>query len=228
MENRLIKAVFIDIDNTLLDFNKSAKEAVKSSFLQENLEYDESVFDTFTKINDAMWLDIEKGVLTKEMHSKIRWKRIFEALGIERDGESFEEVFIHHLNRSAIPVDGAGEMLEYLSGKYTLYAASNGSQSQQEGRLEIAGFLKYFKDVFTSGRMGFHKPDVRFFEGCFTEIPYSKQEVMLIGDSLSADVKGGKDFGIKCCWFNFFNIPCPEEAKPDFEIYSPEEITKIM
>ena len=114
----MIKAVFIDIDNTLLDFNKCALWSMKKSFEDYNLNFKEQMFDTFNLVNNRLWLEIEKGKLTKEELYACRWNMIFAILGIDVDGVQFENVFYSYLTESAEPVDGALETLKYLSGKY--------------------------------------------------------------------------------------------------------------
>lgn len=225
----MIKAVLIDVDNTLLDFNKCAESSIKRAFSEKNIEYTPEVFSAFTRINDALWVQIEKGLLTRAEHAKIRWNRIFSELNIKLDGIEFEKIFIKHLDESDVPVENAESILKYLSAKYPIYAASNGTQQQQTKRLEKAGLLKYINAVFTSEKMGAHKPNAGFFENCLKELPVlGKSDIMLIGDSLEADIKGAVDFGIKCCWFNYFGLEKPKDISPDYTVDSLLDIKEIL
>ena len=196
----MIKAVFIDIDNTLLDFNKCALWSMKKAFEDYNLNFNEQMFDTFNTVNNRLWLEIEKGDLTKEELYACRWNMIFAILGIDVDGVRFENVFYSYLTESAEPVDGALEILKYLSGKYIVCAASNASYEQQIKRLDNAGMTEYLDKIFISEQIGFSKPKKEFFEKCFEEIaPILPSEAVMIGESMTADVGGGKAAGMKTC-----------------------------
>lgn len=199
----MLKAILLDVDNTLLDFDLGAKQAIKEAFAETKLDYTENVYETFTRINNGLWHDIEKGLLTREGLYKIRWPRIFEALGIAADGVAFEKLFLSHLRESAIPVEGAIELVEYLYGKYTLCIASNAAYNQQILRLKKAGLYGYMKHIFISEKIGAPKPTKAFFKHCINALqPIKAEEVMIIGDSLTADIEGAAEFGIQSCLFN--------------------------
>ena len=113
----MLKAVLMDIDDTLLDFGKCAEQAMRIGFAEWGLPYDDSTYATFTRINDGLWLMIERGELTTQQLFQFRWNRIFEALGIQADGAAFEKRFLDLLYETAIPVDGADEICRYLKKK---------------------------------------------------------------------------------------------------------------
>lgn len=198
----MIKAVLIDIDNTLLDFGKSAYSAIKDGFADRRLEFNENVMNVFHSVNDFLWGKIEKGGLTKEELFDVRWKMIFEKLEINADGHEFETYFRKYLFDSAFPIDGAVDLLKYLSSKYKIYSASNGANNQQINRLTNAGMIDYMQAVFTSQALGVQKPDKVFFEKCLDIMNCTYDEVIMIGDSLNADICGAKNVGIKTCLYS--------------------------
>ncbi len=181
----MLKAVLMDIDDTLLDFGKCAEQAMRIGFAEWGLPYDDSTYATFTRINDGLWLMIERGELTTQQLFEFRWNRIFEALGIQADGAAFEKRFLDLLYETAIPVDGADEICRYLKEKYILCAASNAFHDQQLNRLEMAG------------------------------LHVAADECMMIGDSLTADITGGKNAGMKTIWYNHMHRPVPERCEAD-------------
>ncbi|MCR5652898.1 MAG: HAD family hydrolase, partial [Ruminococcus sp.] len=123
----MIKVVFIDVDNTILSFDEYVKFIMKKGFSEYGLrDYEEWMYDEFVGINLKLWRQIEKKELTFEKLGRARWNMVFEKLGINFDGIVFEQYFRDNLHDSAIPVDGAYDMLGYLSEKYILCAASNG------------------------------------------------------------------------------------------------------
>lgn len=200
----MIKALLIDIDNTIIDFGKSSALAMKLSFEERGLCYNDTVYTVFHQVNDGLWQQIEQKTFAKERLREVRWNLIFERLGIDADGEEFELIFKKYLAKCAEKVDGAEEMLSYLKGKYILCAASNGPHFEQFSRLEECGLLQYFDHVCVSEDAGADKPDEKFFEYCMSKLcGISRNEVMIIGDSLSADIRGGKRFGLKTCFFDF-------------------------
>lgn len=224
----MITTVFIDIDDTLLDFNESAKEAIKIIMDKNNLRYTPVVFDTFLNINNMLWDKIEKGTLTKSELFEIRWNMIFNELGINFDGKIFEDIFRARLSDCAVPVPHAKELLEYLHRKYTVYAASNAILKQQEKRLSKAGMLKYIDKMFISDQLGFFKPSRDFFDVCFSQLPnLSVDKAIIIGDSATADINGGADYGLKTCWFNRSGMS-HKGVKADYIVSSLDEIFDIL
>ncbi len=217
----MIKAVFVDIDNTLLSFDGYVKQCMKDGFQHFGLkEYEPYMFDIFTQENNKLWLQLEQGTLTFEHLEEIRWAKIFEKLGIEFDGITFEKYFRSYLHDSAILVDHAYEMVEYLSKKYILCLASNGPYEQQCNRIKIAKLDTFFQYAFISEKLGISKPSIEFFERSFEELNKDREEkilpeeTMIIGDSLTSDMQGGINYGMHTC---FFNLKKKKEIPDDIE-----------
>ena len=225
----MIKALLIDIDDTILDFDAYVRDAMKNGFAEFGLgEYIEEKYLTFERVNSGLWHAIEKGELTFNELKRIRWNRVFDALGIDFDGVRFEKYFRDFLFYSGIPMDGAGEMLEYLSGKYLICTASNGPYDQQIHRLQVADFYKYFKYNFISESVGASKPSEEFFSYCLTTLGLSAGEVMMIGDSPTSDMLGAYQSGIKTCYFDIKNKPLPEGVRVDHRVTKLFELRNIL
>ncbi len=223
----MIKAIFIDIDGTLLDFEACVEESMRCGLLENGIEYKPEMLETFHKINDGFWRDLEKGKISFEELLERRWATVFDALGINLNGPKFETYFRKRLHESAIPMEGSFEMLEYLSGKYRLFAASNGPHEQQIERLRKADMLRFFEEVFTSGKIGAEKPSADFFTYCFDKTGDIKpEESVMLGDSLTSDMKGGNGFGMKTIWLNLKGKEKPEWV--DFEIKSLDEVKNVV
>ena len=170
--NDKIKVLFLDIDNTLLDFDVAAAWAMEQCFQKAGLEYKSEMFAAFTEENNKIWQRIERKELTMDDLFYVRWQAILGHLGLEADGVEMEKEFRVLLNLSAVPVEGAEEILTYLKQqKYCLCAASNGPYDQQINRLKKADMLKYFAHCFVSEKVGADKPSQRFFDGCLKELP---------------------------------------------------------
>lgn len=205
----MIEVVFLDIDNTILDFDAYVKKAMKDGFELFHLpKYEDYMFQVFENNNIRLWREIEQGKLDMEGLREIRWNLIFDELGIQGDGVTFEDFFRKELNKSAIPENDALEILEYLSSKYIVCAASNGPYKQQMNRIEIGGLTKYFEEIFISENVGASKPTKEFFDTCFSRLEQkigkkvSPENTVMIGDSLTSDISGGKGYGMKTCLYN--------------------------
>ncbi len=215
----MLTTVLLDIDNTLLDFHAGAEQCIREGFAAWGLPYTDQTFGIFTPINNRLWREIELGTRTREQLYQERWRIIFAALGIDADGPAFEVEFRQRLTKSAVPVEGAMEILPYLADKYTLCAASNGPYQQQIDRLQRAGMFDYFTHLFISEEMGHQKPTRRYFELCMERLGQpDKDGVMIIGDSLTADVGGGRDFGIKTGWYNHDKQEHPANLSADVTV----------
>ena len=226
----MFTTVFLDVDNTLLDFHKCSTKAMKQAFGEFGLTWTDDFLPTFHTVNNALWRQLEGGEIpSRKALFEIRFDRVFEAAGICCDGKAFEERFQQLLTLSHEPVEGALEMVKYLAGKYTLCAASNSAYQHQLHRLEAAGMLPYFTHVFVSEEAGITKPDPGFFRWCFEKLgnPH-KDSVVMIGDSLTADVAGCVNFGIACCWFNFEGAAVPEDLKAWKVVDSLAEVQEIL
>jgi 2-haloacid dehalogenase len=223
------KIILLDLDNTIIDFNECARHSIINSFKKHGFTYTEDVFETFITENVNIWKRLENGEIDKPFLRANRWNIILDKLGIKFDGTIIEEEFENGVSEFAFPVDGAYELLDYLNGKYDLYVVSNGFRFVQENRIKIGGYNKYFKDLFVSEDIGIQKPDIRFFNYCYEKIGYPpKEDLILIGDSLSADIKGGNNFDIETIWFNKNNDKPTSDIKATYIVSKLSEIKNIL
>ena len=191
--------VFVDIDDTLLDFTKCSNTAIKSACDKFGVPYTTTLVDTFHPINLDLWHKLERKEVTKEKLFDTRFQIVFDKLGIKADGIAFESAFRENFHESAILVDGAREVMEYLHSKYTVYAASNASMHQQTNRMKKAGLDKYLDGYFVSEDIGFPKPQKEFFDACFKSLPQEKpQDVGRISLCRKAAVACSSVFAPSC------------------------------
>lgn len=223
------KTILLDLDNTIIDFNECARHSIMDIFQDLGFHYDENVFDTFITENVKIWKRLELGEIDKIYLRANRWNIILGKLGIDYDGTIIEERFENGVAKGAYPVEYAYELLQYLYNKYDIYVVSNGFRFVQESRVKIGKFDKYFKELFLSEDIGIQKPDIRFFDYCYEKLGSPpKEELILIGDSLSADIKGGNNFGIDTIWFNKNNDPAPSDIIPTYTVEKLLHIKDIL
>ncbi len=200
----MIRAVFFDVDDTLLDFDRCAAVATRRCFDRFCLPMPEQTMEVFFRINHGMWRGIEEGTLTLDEHRRTRWQRILKALGVDFDGPRLEEAFREELTECHELVDGASELLCALKGKCRLYLASNAADAaSQRRRLAASGLADLVDGVFLSGELGVYKPSAEFFRACFARLgDLLPRETLMVGDSPAADMAGGKAFGMHTCLFD--------------------------
>ena len=203
--------------------------------------FPEDLDKTFHPINDSLWRELEKGNITIDDIHANRWKRILLALGMEEEakrGAELEKEFVYRLRFAALPVEGARELLDYLEGRYILCVGSNGPIDQQLRRLTDADMISFIGEerVFTSGEIGFSKPQKPFFDVCLdrlngtlnpAEEPLRPEEILMIGDSLTADIGGAHDYGMKTIWYDHKHkgAQTPGAEKADVRV---EDLADIM
>lgn len=205
----MIRAVLLDIDDTLLSFEAAVRQAMREGFPRFGLgEYREEMLPVYNRVSGDLWRQIERGELTHEGLMRVRWNRVFRALGLEGDGPAFEDYFREVLFWSAVEVPGACELLAWLAPRYVVCAASNGPYGQQVNRLRVAGMLGSFDHVFISEKVGAQKPSREFYDVCMGKLRAAEcpglapAEVMVVGDSLTSDMAGGAAYGMRTCWYH--------------------------
>lgn len=222
------KTLLFDADGTLLDFQKSEEMALISTFEQYSIPLTNQVKELYEKINQSLWERFEKGEIDKHTVLYTRFVQLFHELGIQEDGEHFEDDYQEALGRGAYLLDGALEIVQKLAMKYELYIVTNGVSKTQYSRLNETGLSKLVKDIFVSEDIGFQKPQIEYFDYVFTHIPdFEKEKAIIIGDSLSSDMLGGIQAGIDTCWYH------PEQTTVNslevtYEIKNLEELLTIF
>lgn len=224
------KLILIDIDDTLLDFDLSAHSAILAAASEYGLEGTEELLSAFDRINPTLWESVEKKEITKKRLFEIRWDTVFGELnGCFPRGTDFENAFKLALRTAAVPIEGAAELLGYLSSKYTLCVASNSTLLQQETRLKAAGMRHFFDKIFVSDLIGAEKPSREFFDYCFAGLEsITPEESVMIGDSLSADIAGGNRYGMTTVFIDRGKPNRHPEIIPDFTVTALSEIKKLL
>lgn len=228
----MIKYLFFDLDDTIFDFKKAEKIALRNTLIELNIDPTDKILSRYSEINVTQWKLLELGKLTRDEVKERRYQLLFDEFKLNSSAKEATSIYEEKLKVGHYFIDGAEELLEKLYAKYSLYLVSNGATAVQNSRLDSSGIRKYFKDIFISQEIGCDKPSKLFFDICFSSIPnFNKDEAVIVGDSLSSDIQGGINAGIKTVWFN------PKQEKtsipiPDYEIKTladlPDLIKKIM
>ena len=221
--------VFLDADDTLLDFLKTARAAIRESFRRFGLAPTDDLIRRYSAINQSCWERMERGEITRDRVLIERFEILFARLGAEIDPRVFENTYQTLLGQHAFLVEGAEDILAYLRPQYKLYIASNGVAATQDSRFRDAGLSGWFDDIFISERIGHHKPEKAYFDACFARIPgFRRDRAIIVGDSLSSDIQGGVNAGIATCWFNYRRRAPRDDVRPDYTINALEELKHIL
>lgn len=224
-----IRAIFFDLDDTILDFGRAEASALRRVLTEEGIPAGDAVLARYHDINAAQWVLLEEGKITRPQVLIRRFDLLFNELGVTGDPEAVCERYEEYLAGEAWFVPGAEALLEALAPRYNLYIASNGTAAVQHRRLAAAGIGKYVQKVFVSQEVGADKPSPAFFDACFAAIPgLPRQEALMVGDSLTSDIRGGRNAGMAACWFNPQKKPGRKDIRPDFEIHSLEELPQLL
>lgn len=197
----MYKAIFFDIDDTLLDFSAASQAAFYQSFQMLDIDVEDQYYPTFQNIDHALWQTQKLGKITVDDVINLRFQQLFITLDIDADCVAMRDAFQYHLSLEATIEKGVDEILDYLHPKYTLYTASNGILAMQKSRLQRANLSGYFHELFISSDIGYEKPDPRFFEKCLTRSQLFANEILFVGDSWAADIVGATNYGIDACWY---------------------------
>ncbi len=214
--------LLFDLDQTLLDFHASEKLALKAVLEAQGLEFSQQRYDAFKQINKSLWLEFEKGEITKLQLFETRFRRLFELCRCDVDKMDLAQInsdFIDAMAKSGVLMDGALELLERLTkdiADVRIYIVTNGVTRNALGRIASTGLGRFISEVFVSEEIGAAKPAKEFFDAVTKAIGEPDESYLVIGDSLTSDMLGAKNAGLTSCWF----MPCGDvqQAIADYEI----------
>lgn len=225
----MIRHVFLDVDNTILDFNKAEAIALEKTLSALSVPHSPEVIRRYSQLNLAQWKLLEQGKLTREQVKVRRYQLLFDELKTDASPEKAARIYEGLLGQGHYFMDGAVEMLQALYGSFHLYLATNGTASVQKSRLKSAEIEPFFEQIFISEELGCNKPETAFFKRCFAAIPdFKKEEAVMVGDSLTSDILGGIRAGIRTVWFNKDLNESSGEIRPNHTIKALSELPGLL
>ena len=221
--------LFLDLDDTILDFHKAERIAISRTIRSFGVEPTEEVLNRYHLINKWHWEQLELGTMTRDQVLKNRFGVLFKELGVQVDKTACARAYERNLSQGHWFLPGAEEAVESLSKKYRLFLASNGTASVQKGRMTSANLYRFFERSFVSQELGHNKPSREYFEAAFAQIPgFDRSKCLMVGDSLTSDIRGGINAGIKTCWVNPGHLPCRPDIRPDYEIEALHQLPALL
>ncbi|NWL89030.1 noncanonical pyrimidine nucleotidase, YjjG family [Paenibacillus sp. 79R4] len=223
------RTLLFDVDDTLLDFKAAERLALRLLFEEQQMELTEEIEAHYEHVNQGLWRAFEEGRIDRDEVVNTRFALLLKEYGHEVDGVLLEQRYRSYLEQGHQLIDGALELISALQGGYDLHIVTNGVSKTQDRRLRDSGLHPMFTNIFVSEDTGYQKPMKEFFDYVFARIPdFNPQRALIIGDSLSSDIKGGQLAGMDTCWYNPIGKENNTDIVPTYEIRTLQELYQIL
>jgi YjjG family noncanonical pyrimidine nucleotidase len=221
--------VLFDADHTLFDFDKASEEALSEVLAEYGLAWHEGMYADYKKINVQCWSEHEQGLIDRDTLIYERFKRYFQFRQLDLDPVLTQQLYLRKLGAKPYLMPGAEEIMSLLEGKIQLGYITNGMREVQRPRLEIIGWDLRFDVIVIAGEIGHSKPHAAYFDHVHSKIGSPElADVLVVGDSLTADIEGAASFGYHTCWYNPNEETCHLGQGPDYTIAHLTQIRDIV
>jgi len=222
--------VLLDFDETLVSFRQSEAHSITKVYNKYNIPATQDNIDFYHTENEKLWRDFEKGRIKKKDIEKNRFRKVVEKFGLHNvSGEQMNRDYVNYLKNSAILFDGAIEFLEDIEDAVTIAIVTNGIEAVQQNRLKLSRVIDFADGVFTSEKSGYNKPDKRIFLNALKTLGIENyKKVLVVGDNLNSDIKGGINAGLDTCWVNFENAENTTNIKPTYTALDYTQLKTII
>jgi len=248
--------ILLDADGTLLDYDRAERHAIETTFRDFGLGFSDQILARYRAVNDALWKELERGNTTSAELRVERFRRLLAEIceaaqesgsaqasaqtpapGIAPvpaaapapDAATLSRCYLRHLAEGSYVIDGAEDICRYMAQRYTLAILTNGIAEVQRSRLSKSVLRDIIPHVIISEEVGLSKPDPRIFEYAMDMLGHPRREtVLMVGDSLSSDIRGGVNAGIHTCWYNPDGATCREDLAPTYEIRALHELRLLL
>lgn len=221
--------LFFDADDTLFDYPKAESNALALTFGDQGLAFTPEIMPAYQEYNQQVWREFEQGRISAASLRLLRFERLFAHFSLRADVGNFSQRYLVHLAQSAFLIAGAADLLAQLAGRCRMGLITNGLPEVQRPRLAGSGVAGYFAFVAISEEIGVAKPDPRFFETALALAGHpDPRRVLVIGDSLSSDIRGGVQAGLDTLWYNPAGKPADPRWVAKYEVRTLEEIPALV
>ena len=219
-------AILFDADRTLWDTMTSEAETIRQITAKWGIPYQEEMPSVYSHINETLWQQIETGAVSRSFVQLERWRQFLQHFHLDFSPEEWNAEYLHIFSQLSYLCPHALEVCQALvqQGKL-LYLVTNGTAKVQKQRLAASPLTPCLNGVFISEEVGIPKPHSGFFHHVFQEMePCPKEEILIVGDSLTSDIRGGNLAGIDSCWYNPLKKENPGTAVCQYEIADLREL----
>ena len=217
--------ILFDADNTLLDFTKAEKTALEQTFQSLGMDLPDEIYMLYVDINHRTWQEYEAGRIESVDIPVIRFREFLQAADLNFEIDVISRTYQSLLGEQTWLMPYAEEICEYWSRKASISIITNGFKATQEKRIMASKIWPYISHLIISEDLGISKPDAGFFAKTFEILGRpDPRDVLVVGDSLSSDIKGAMNAGLDCCWYNPKGIELPGQYSISFEIGKLEQL----
>jgi putative hydrolase of the HAD superfamily len=221
--------IIFDADGTLFDYDRAESSALQLAFEHFGYDYNPDYLEIYRKCNKKLWDAFELGDIEINTLKVKRFELFLYEIGASINAGKFSQQYLHQLSASTYLIDGAEALLNSLAGKVGLILMTNGIKEVQRSRLGNSAIESYFSDIIISDEVGVAKPNKKIFEIALENMSIKdKSTVLMVGDNLSSDIKGGIDFGIDTCWYNPNQIETNPDIRATYEVIDFEDLQAII
>lgn len=221
--------ILFDADGTLFDYDRAEAAALELLWSGTGIEPRADLLAVYRRINGELWKRFENGEVTSDQIKTERFRLLAGDLGLEADPHRLSHDYLRALARQTQLLEGAERTLESIDGNRRMAMITNGLAEVQRPRLERSPIGRHFEVVVISEEVGFAKPDPRIFERALAMMGRPpKEEVLMVGDNLVADIGGARAFGLATCWLNLGAREARGEVEPTFEIHHLDQLKQLL
>ena len=223
------KFLLFDADNTLLDFTRSEDSAIRITMSAFGIPPTDKLVESYSRINDGLWKALERKEIDKDTLKVLRFELFLKENSLSADHVLMAKQYTSNLSTQPYVINGARELLLSLEEDYEIYIITNGIGFVQRGRIGASEINGLYKKLYISEEIGFEKPDQRYFERVFADIEnFDKKRALIIGDSLSSDIRGAVNCGIDSCYFTPAGKMAMGEIQPTYTITKLSQLHNIL
>jgi 2-haloacid dehalogenase len=221
--------LLLDADNTLFDFDAGNRNAFRAVCMAQHIPDTDEHFALYESCNNALWQAFDRGEVTKDFLVVERFRRFLGKLGLERDAQACNHTHLTTLGQNHALLPYAEEVCRTLSQHCKLYIVTNAVAAVQKSRLAASAVYPYIEDAFISEEAGASKPSLAYFNYVFGRVPaLTRENCLLVGDSLSSDIRGANNAALPCCWYNPKRVARPDDLRIDYEITDLRQLYAIV
>jgi YjjG family noncanonical pyrimidine nucleotidase len=221
--------VLFDADHTLFDFDKASEEALSEVLTEHGAGWQQGMYADYKRINVQCWMEHEQGKINRDTLVYERFKRYFQYRQLDLDPVETQKQYLQRLSAKPYLMPGAEEVMSCLSGQVKLGYITNGMKEVQRPRLEMIAWDSKFDVIIIGGEIGLSKPHAAYFQHVHEQIGMpDHDEVIVVGDSISADIEGAHAFGYQTCWYNPNHETSNSAVSPDYIIHHLSALKQIL
>jgi 2-haloacid dehalogenase len=221
------EVVLFDADDTLFDYSLAEAHALKSVFIEHQIELLPSHVELYRSVNQQLWNDFEKGTVTLDFLRHERFRRMFAEFEASLDAVHFSDRYVHFLGEGSFLIEGSEALIEKMQRDG--HRIANGIKQTQHNRIGRSSLANAFEHIIVSEDTGYSKPHTGIFDYAFDKLQITdKSKVLIVGDSLTSDIQGGINYGIDTCWYNPKRRRNESLIKPTYEIHRLDELLQYV